>query len=160
MRGTALSSAAAARSLTPGPQEDIWGGMARYGASPHPWEGHGAGRSFRRMYVNETTASVQWYAWVAFKNVPDLNKNKPDNDRERWTAFQSCLLLHVGNVTAWGGINARSATPWELYTFAVWFERIIFSEIEAICTKKAELLFHVLQPLLRVPYKSGCCCTF
>lgn len=54
-----------------------------YRASQHPWEGHRAGCSFRRLYVNEKTASVQWYGRVTFKNVPDLNKNKPDSDRER-----------------------------------------------------------------------------
>ena len=48
-----------------------------------PWEGHRAGCGFWRTYVNETTASAQWHVRVAFKNVPDLNKNKPDSFRER-----------------------------------------------------------------------------
>lgn len=83
MRGTASISTAAGSSLIPQPWEGSQRGMVGYRAPQPPWEGHGAGCSFGRLYVNETTASVQWYGRVAFKNVPDLNKNKPDSDRER-----------------------------------------------------------------------------
>jgi len=63
-----------------------------------PQEGQGAGRSFWRMHVHATTASAQWCVRAAFKNVPDLNQNKPVRERERRTAFQSYLLLHIGNL--------------------------------------------------------------
>lgn len=56
----------------------------------------GAGCGFWRMYINESTASVQQHARDAFKNTPDLNKTRPDSDRRRWTAFLSYLLLHRG----------------------------------------------------------------
>lgn len=61
--------------------------MGQDKSAPPPWEGHRAGCGFWRMYVNESTASVQQHVWDAFRNAPDLNKNRPDSDRGRWTAF-------------------------------------------------------------------------
>lgn len=65
-------------------------------SAPPPQEGHRAGCGFWRMYVNESTASVQQRVRDAFRNVPDLNKDRPDSDRGKWTALQSYLLLHIG----------------------------------------------------------------
>lgn len=44
--------------------------------SPSSWRGHRAGCGFWRMYVNESTASVQLHVRDAVRNVPDLNKNR------------------------------------------------------------------------------------
>lgn len=70
--------------------------MGQDTSAPPPWGGHRAGCGFWRMCVNESTASVQQHVRDAFRSVPDLNKNRPDSDRGRWTGFQSYLLLHRG----------------------------------------------------------------